>query len=183
MSMAIICPACHYENPSDAEFCDACGYELSTASGSPEPTAPTVVQPPEPIFTPPPPQPAPQPNYPAPTFPTSAPTAKLICKQAGAPTSEFPLDSNMLIGKFDPDSGPVDIDLEGFPDDEKISRQHGEIYLEGGVWKIKDIGSSNGIFIKRSGESRFGARITIPEILNGGDEIAIAHIKFLFQSP
>lgn len=182
--MTITCPACHYENPSDAEFCDACGYELST--GSPEPTAPTVVQSPEPTFTPPPPQPVPQPapqNYPAPTFPTSAGTAKLICKQASAPTSEFPLDSNMLIGKFDPDSGPVDIDLEGFPDDEKISRQHGEIYLEGGVWKIKDIGSSNGIFIKRSGESRFGARITIPEVLNGGDEVAIAHIKFLFQSP
>ena len=100
------------------------------------------------------------------------------------PTSEFLLDgSNAVIGKFDPDMGPVDIDLDGFPGDETISRNHAEIYQEGGAWKIKDLGSTNSVFIKRAGQSKFGARITMPEILNSGDEIAIAKIRFLFQSP
>ncbi|WRH67818.1 MAG: FHA domain-containing protein [Planktothrix sp. GU0601_MAG3] len=188
--MTINCPACSYENPSDAEFCDACGYELGGASVS---VAPTIVQSPEPIlpapaptngtFTPPAP-----PTFPSfPTAPTSIPsaaTARLISKQPSSPTSEFPLDgSNAIIGKFDPDMGPVDIDLEGFSGDETISRNHAEIYQEGGAWKIKDLGSTNGVFIKQVGQSKFAARITMPEILNNGDEIAIAKIRFLFQTP
>ena len=194
--MAIICPACDYENASDADFCEACGYELAGVSaGSPTPipappetvfTAPTppVDYSPAPVFTPPLPSPPVTPPIPTPPIPTTSTTARLICKQPGVSTPESYLDgSNVIIGKFDPDMGPVDIDLEGFPGDETISRNHGEIYLEGGVWKIKDLGSSNGIFLKRVGQSRYGARITTPEALNSGDEIAIAKIKFLFQSP
>ena len=48
------------------------------------------------------------------------------------------------------------IDLEGFPGDETISRHHAEIYQEGGMWKIKDLGSTNGLFIKQAGQSKFG---------------------------
>jgi pSer/pThr/pTyr-binding forkhead associated (FHA) protein len=188
--MTITCPACSYENQNDSEFCEACGYELGGASAS---VAPTIVQSPEPIlpapaptngtFTPPAP-----PTFPSfPTAPTSAPsaaTARLISKQPSSPTSEFLIDgSNAIIGKFDPDMGPVDVDLEGFSGDETISRNHAEIYQEGGAWKIKDLGSTNGVFIKRAGQSKFGARITVPEILNSGDEVAIAKIRFLFQSP
>lgn len=186
--MTIICPACNYDNASDAEFCDACGYELGSPSAPPvsapvnapftppvsSSSAPTVVLP-DPI-SPPPPIP--------PTFTPSTGTARLISKQSNVPTSEFLLDgSNAVIGKFDPDMGPVDVDLDGFPGDETISRNHAEIYQEGGMWKIKDLGSTNSVFIKRAGQSKFGARITMPEILNSGDEIAIAKIRFLFQSP
>jgi pSer/pThr/pTyr-binding forkhead associated (FHA) protein len=111
-------------------------------------------------------------------------TAKLVAKQPGCPISEFVLDgSNAIIGKFDPDTGPVDIDLEGFPHEETISRQHGAIYREGGQWKIQDLGSVNGIFIKRSSEIKFSARITSPTIINMEDEIAIAKIRFIFQIP
>ena len=37
-------------------------------------------------------------------------------------------------------------------------------------------------FIKPMGQTRFGARITTPESLNFGDEVAIAKIRFLFQN-
>jgi pSer/pThr/pTyr-binding forkhead associated (FHA) protein len=79
--------------------------------------------------------------------------------------------------------GPVDIDLEPFSGGDTVSRNHAEIYQEGGVWKIKDLGSTNGIFIKSAGQTRFAARITVPETLNSGDEIAFGKVRFLFQSP
>ncbi|UAJ72063.1 FHA domain-containing protein [Synechocystis sp. PCC 7339] len=108
--------------------------------------------------------------------------AKLIARLPNAPIAEFLLDStSCLIGRFDPDSGPVEVDLDGFPGDDTISRNHAEIYQESGSWKIKDLGSTNGVFIKRAGENRYGARITTPQPLWSGDEVAIAKIRFLFQ--
>ena len=105
--------------------------------------------------------PTPPPTFPPvptpPTFTPSTGTARLISKQSNVPTSEFLLDgSNAVIGKFDPDMGPVDIDLDGFPGDETISRNHAEIYQEGGAWKIKDLAqlivfSLNGLVILNSG--------------------------------
>ncbi|MFM6620199.1 MAG: FHA domain-containing protein [Dolichospermum sp.] len=193
----ITCSACGYENPDGTEFCDACGSELQgvapTVLSSPQ--APTVIQPqtpaPQPI-----PQPIPDPIYPTPTptttptptpttpiFPTTATTARLIAKQPSPPISEFPLDSNAVVGIFDPDIGPVDIDLEAFSGGETVSRGHAEIYPEGGVWKVKELGSTNGIFIKPVGQTRFGARINAPQTLNSGDEIAFGKVRFLFQSP
>lgn len=119
---------------------------------------------------------------PIPNF--SVNTGRLIAKQANAPISEFPLDGNhAIIGRFDSDTGPVDIDLEGFPGEDTISRNHAEIYYEGNQWKIKDLGSTNGVFIRRANQSRFEARILRPEVIYPGDEIAIAKIRFLFQSP
>ncbi|WP_204103110.1 MULTISPECIES: FHA domain-containing protein [Spirulina sp. CCY15215] len=231
--MAIICDACGYENIDGAEFCEACGNELTATVAptpapsppvsfpdpTPQPTqisypdpipqpSPTAYPDPQPVPQPiypdpipqptayPDPQPVPQPMYPDPV-PTPQPTlgdlpspqtftgdtARLVAKQAGCPYPEFVLDgSNLIVGRFDPDTGPVDIDLEGFPGEDTISRNHGEIYQEGGQWKIKDLGSTNGIFIKRVGQPRFSARIMMPEPLYSGDEVAIAKIRFLFQS-
>ncbi|MBP0020064.1 MAG: FHA domain-containing protein [Cyanobacteria bacterium SBLK] len=215
--MTLICDACGYENIDGAEFCEACGNELTATvapapapSPTPQPTPtnfPDPVPAPQPVPTAyPDPQPVPQPIYPDPVpapqpvptvypdpqpvpQPTPSPptfsgdTARLIAKQAGCPYPEFVLDGgNLVVGRFDPDTGPVDIDLEGFPGEDTISRNHGEIFQEGGQWKIKDLGSTNGIFIKRAGQPRFGARIMTPEPLYSGDEIAIAKIRFLFQS-
>ena len=208
--MAITCPTCGFdENPNNSEFCEACGSELGTvvsknptnAPDSPgfssepddftsEPIIPiindrlepetafrsTATAEPEPI-SPPISQTPPVANF-------SVNTGKLIAKQANTPISEFPLDgSNAIIGRFDSDTGPVDIDLEGFPGEDTISRNHAEIYYEGNQWKIKDLGSTNGVFIKRAHQNRFEARIMRPEVINSGDEIAIAKIRFLFQTP
>ncbi len=107
--------------------------------------------------------------------------AKLISKQVGAPITEFIIDSkNAIIGKFDPDIGPVEIDLDGFYGDETVSSTHAEIYFENNQWQIKDMGSTNGIYIKPRGKTRFGYRMNKPEILNSGDEIAIGKIRLLF---
>ncbi|MDJ0519985.1 MAG: FHA domain-containing protein [Trichodesmium sp. MO_231.B1] len=107
--------------------------------------------------------------------------AKLISKQVGAPITEFIIDSNnAIIGKFDQNIGPVEIDLDGFYGDETVSSTHAEIYFENNQWQIKDMGSTNGIYIKPTGQTRFGYRINKPEILNSGDEVAIGKIRLLF---
>jgi len=223
--MAITCKVCGYEtNPIGAEFCDACGAELTTAPATistppsvppipepivniPPPSNPTVIQ--APFVSTPPPQvpsfssslpdtilsvPAPQPiPIPAPpttpvaiphvTFNVNSIAARLVATQSNAPVPEFWITSSALVGIFDPDRGPVDIDLENFSGGETISRQHAEIYTEGEAWKIKDLGSTNGVFIKPAGQNRFNARITAPTALNPGDEVAIAKVCFTFQSP
>lgn len=201
------------QNPPGSEFCEACGSELGTVeSNLPESNSqetiksdideiPTIVLPPEdstvvlppeePTVVLPPEVPTivPLPEDTEISPPTANPsispsTARLISKLPNVPTPEFNLDgSNAIVGRFDTDSGPVDIDLEGFPGEDTVSRAHAEIYYETGEWKTKDIGSTNGVFIKPVGESRFGARITIPETLNSGDEIAFGKIRFLFQCP
>ncbi|QUS60496.1 FHA domain-containing protein [Synechocystis sp. PCC 7338] len=209
--MSITCEACGYTNPADVEFCAACGSELSQVMATPPPPVlePEIVVPETPssssdlmdlnfeqplVPTPPPPSTAesetvfvsPESSFPPKSVEspsTNAPSlAKLISRLPNAPVAEFLLDSpSCLIGRFDPDSGPVEVDLDGFPGDDTISRNHAEIYQESGSWKIKDLGSTNGVFIKRAGENRYGARITTPQPLWSGDEVAIAKIRFLFQ--
>ena len=182
----ITCTVCGYDkNPDGLEFCDACGAELPSTAPIVEPELPVDLEPP--ISTTLQPEEPSVPSTPItqPTTPinqTTPSTAKLVAKQPNAPIPEFPIEGNAVIGIFDPDMGPVDIDLEDFLGNETVSRNHAEIYQEAGVWKIKDLGSTNGVFIKPMGQTRFGARITTPESLNSGDEIAIAKIRFLFQN-
>jgi hypothetical protein len=200
--MAITCPACGADNPADVEFCETCGYELGTFTESTaqiptdatpqpisitEPSAPPIVIDPIPaaettvISTPNPSYAAPQPN---PPLSSGVTTARLVAKHPGAPIPEFMLDGNpAIIGRFDPESGPVDVDLDGFPGDDTISRNHAEIYYQSGQWRVQDLGSTNGVFIKQAGQTRFSARITYPENLNPNDEVALGKIRFIFQSP
>jgi pSer/pThr/pTyr-binding forkhead associated (FHA) protein len=196
--MSITCNVCGYDqNPQGLEFCDACGAELiinttredNSSLDNSQPTSvlePTII--PDP-FVPTTPvnnkPPIPEPitsSTSAPTIKTEQGIAKLNSKLPNAPIPEFIVENYGLIGIFDPDTGPVDIDLENFLGSETVSRQHGEIYLENGQWKIKDLGSTNGIFIKKAGQNRFNARIISPEIINDGDEIAIAKIRFGFKT-
>jgi hypothetical protein len=173
--MIIKCPVCDHENPDNSEFCDRCGSEL------PEKLPPVATSTPEPITIP---------NIPIPTIEpdtavlvVSAATARLIPKRQTSSQSDFILESSNIVGKFDPDMGPVEIDLEEFTGADTISRQHAEIYLESDQWKIKDLGSTNGVFIKRLGQARYSARITTPETLYAGDEISFGKVNFIFQTP
>jgi len=170
--MTIKCPSCAHENPDNSEFCDICGTEL-----------PVKVQVESPIL-----EVSPKPTIPIPTIESKSSvlitsTARLIAKRQNPPQPDFILESSNIIGKFDQDMGPVEIDLEEFSGADTISRQHAEIYFEDEQWKIKDIGSTNGVFIKRIGQSRYSARITIPETLNSGDEISFGKVNFIFQTP
>jgi hypothetical protein len=191
--MSVTCTSCHYDNnPIGTEFCEACGVELTpppliekaiTSNSSLIPVTPTSETLPEvtPIvpFTPITPL---APTFaPEPAKLESAPPARLVAKQVNAPQLEFPLTQIALVGIFDVESGPVDIDLEAFLGGETVSRHHAEVYPEAGNWLIKDLGSTNGVFIKPNGQARFAARITTPTVLHSGDELAFGKVQFIFQ--
>ena len=103
----------------------------------------------------------------------------------GAPTGEeFPLAAQRLaVGRFDPETGPVDIDLSAAVENAHISRQHGELYREAdGRWFVRDLGSTNGVFVKAASDAAFGPRITAPRQLSDGDELAFGNARFVFRT-
>jgi FHA domain len=200
------CTICGKENPAGADYCEDCGAALTTTTGAPataesapgeaQGSAPTPAG--SPPFTPEeaaPPAPAelsmPVPagaTDPAPAeAPAPAPLAnpRLVAKRYGAVTTEeIPLQAERLVvGRFDPESGPVDIDLSNSPESGQLSRHHAEIYREAdGQWHVKDLGSTNGVFVKRPDSSIFGPRITTPAALNPGDEVAFGNARFVFRA-
>jgi eukaryotic-like serine/threonine-protein kinase len=107
--------------------------------------------------------------------------AKLIVKQSNAPATAFSFGSQIVIGINSPNSEPVDIDLSDFLGHETVSSYHATIYIENGVWKILDLGSKNGTFIKISEKNKFKQIVSTPVVLNSGNEIAIAKVCFLFE--
>ena len=120
---------------------------------------------------------------PASAGPAATGEASLGIKKFGAPTGEsIPLQGERLVvGRFDASSGPVDIDLSGLGGQEHVSRRHAELYREGGVWHVRDLGSTNGVYLKRRGESAFSPRLQEPATLSDGDEVAFGNLMFTFQ--
>lgn len=103
--------------------------------------------------------------------------AKLVVKRSGVETTdEFPVNPPAIVGRFDPAVGPVDVDLGSIPEAVYVSRKHAKISNEDGVWKIQDLGSSNGTFILRSDFER------VEEAeLSDGSEIAFGNARFIFR--
>lgn len=155
-----------------------------TASGpvTPDSTEQTLPEPEAtPESTPEVPVPAPV-ETPAPT-PSAPKTAKLAIKKYGVLSGDsIPLMGGALVlGRFDASTGPVDIDVTGLPGSEHVSRRHAQVFSEGGEWKVKDLGSTNGVFIRKSGDVNFGPRIAEPTVLHNGDEIAFGNLLMIFQ--
>jgi hypothetical protein len=74
----------------------------------------------------------------------------------------------------------AEVDLENFPNADYISRNHARVFWDRGQWKVEDNDSANGVFLKKSHESRF-TKITTAEVLEAGDEVSFAKIRFTFQ--
>lgn len=109
---------------------------------------------------------------------------RLVVKRFGTVTDEeIPLQGERLVvGRFDPETGPVDVDLSGTLEAEHISRHHGELFRgQDGQWQVQDLGSTNGVFVK-SGAAVFGPRITAPRGLANGDEVAFGNARFIFRT-
>jgi FHA domain/zinc-ribbon domain len=105
--------------------------------------------------------------------------AKLIPRGSGG-EGHLLHSERMVVGRFDPSAGPVDIDLSGGQGENYISRRHAEVYLEGDAWMVRDLGSTNGVYVKRAGQAQYSPRIIEPQVLFDGDEVAFGNMKFLF---
>ncbi len=53
--------------------------------------------------------------------------------------------------------------------DDTVSRRHAELHIDGGVWMLRDLGSSNGTWVN-------GRRIVEAEVAPG-DDIALGHCR------
>lgn len=103
--------------------------------------------------------------------------AKLVLKRNGAPTDiEFPLNPPSIAGRFDPAVGPIDIDLGNLPEGAYVSRKHACFFYEDGVWKVQDLGSSNGTFVLNNDFER----VETAE-LHDGQEVALGNARFVFH--
>jgi hypothetical protein len=105
--------------------------------------------------------------------------AKLLARGSGG-EGHVLHSERMVVGRFDPSAGPVDIDLSGGQGENYISRRHAEVFLENGVWMVRDLGSTNGVYVKRAGQAQYSPRIIEPQALSDGDEVAFGNMKFLF---
>jgi len=105
---------------------------------------------------------------------------------SGAKETTFPFeyqDKPLIIGRFDPDSGPVDVDLNSLPsaEAEYISRHHCQIWRDAlDNWLIKDLGAKNGVFFRAIGQDKW-ERIKCEQIINDHDQIALGNVKFEFH--
>lgn len=106
-----------------------------------------------------------------------AATATLVLKRGGVETDNvFEVHPPAMVGRFDPAVGPIDVDLGGLQEAVYISRKHAKITNEDGVWKIEDLGSSNGTFILINDFER----VETAEI-GDGTEIAFGNARFVFH--
>ncbi|MCU0316148.1 MAG: FHA domain-containing protein [Fimbriimonadaceae bacterium] len=106
------------------------------------------------------------------------PNPRLIVKRAGVETEEvFPFVAPALIGRFDPEVGPIDIDLGNISEGGYVSRKHAKIVLEDGIYRIQDLGSSNGTYLLWEGDFK---KVDDAE-LQDGDEIALGNARFIFR--
>lgn len=109
---------------------------------------------------------------------TSSIGPRLVLKQNGAETETvFPIHPPASIGRFDSAVGPIDVDLGPLAEGVYVSRKHATITCEDGVWRVRDLGSSNGTFVLR--ESDF-ERVEEAE-LSDGTEIAFGNARFVFR--
>jgi len=150
-AMTSTCETCQTVNAQDVEFCEGCGTRLRAVIPSILPTAPVLNR------------------------------AQLRVKSQGQLTNTvFTLGAAQLtLGRFDPVSGPVDLDLTGLPGSETVSRLHAEIYYSDGAWHVKDLGSTNGVFIKAKSTPSFGPRLLAPARLVDGDEVALGNARLV----
>lgn len=103
---------------------------------------------------------------------------RLVIKRAGVETDEsFAFSTPATIGRFDASVGPIDIDLGGIPEGQYVSRKHAKIVEEDGVYKLIDLGSSNGTYVLRDDFER----IDEAEITDGA-EIALGNARFVFHT-
>lgn len=106
----------------------------------------------------------------------------------GSPHSFHIKDGRAIIGRFDSDTGPVDIDLTCLPEEksEHISRHHAEIWCdEKNQWFIKDLGSVNGTFYRiksnKEGAHKQWIRVSEKQLLHDGYSIALGNVPFEFH--
>lgn len=179
------CPSCGKMASDTDQFCPECGYDFSMPRPPPTPSVEPsgAAQEAEVQEAAAPAGPAEAVVPPSPAAPPAA-AAHVALKRGGALTGDlFAIGPRAVLGRFDPETGPVDVDLGPLPESAYVSRRHAEMWQNAdGQWFIKDLGSMNGTFVCPSGQGQF-RRITTDEPISDGDELALGNARFEFHAP
>lgn len=181
------CNVCQKDNPVGVEYCEDCGAALATTATpipapppQPGPDSGSAVAPSPAVDL------APMAPLPPPVVLGATVRYRLQAKRYGvvSTTEEVPLaGERLIVGRFDSETGPVDVDLGASPDAATISRHHAELSRNGeGKWTVRDLGSTNGVFVKAATDSGFGPRLGEPRTLSDGDELAFGNARFIFRA-
>jgi hypothetical protein len=175
------CSTCGSTVSASAAVCPDCGMEFR-ATNAPVHTA--SVRESQPATMPSPAAVPPSAQLPlGPPTGTSTAGARLTLRRGGALSQEgFSLGRGpSVIGRFDPETGPVDVDLGPLPEAVYISRHHAEIWCDQtGQWFIKDLDSGNATFVCAAGERQF-KKTAGEQAIKDGDEIALRNARFEFR--
>jgi hypothetical protein len=136
---ALVCPSCSTDNPPDALFCEACGYDFTTGQ---VPVAP------------PPASEATGPEWIAELW-IDADWFAHQEAPGGPPTSGAPATvplraTTIAVGRRSASRKLYpDIDCSG---DGAVSHRHAQLILDRDRWYVEDLGSTNGTFVGSPGE-------------------------------
>lgn len=193
--MKVTCGVCGTENDKGVDFCRTCGVELAPRQasdsvdvrdegvvaedpgGSPQADvegAIGVVQESGDVA-----RSAPVSPIAAGRSAPSASVATLTPIRQGGDTKplSFPA-GRFVVGRFDPSTGPVEVDLTRYAAADTISRRHAVVRFEDGQLYVEDQGSLNGVFLRRAGEEEFAPRIDGEQVVRDGDEVAFGNVIF-----
>ena len=161
------CPVCGDPVSATSTICPGCGTALGSQVVQAKPDAsiqakPASVPPMNPL-------------------PLNA-GARLVLLRAGVAASNvYPVGTTTVVGRFEPDTGPVDVDLAGLPEADYVSRHHAEINKDAdGSWNVKDLGSTNGTFVSALGNGST-ERVKDRRQLMSGDHVFFGNARFRFE--
>lgn len=111
---------------------------------------------------------------------------KLTLIRSGVPDNAVvfvvsPKAGGCIIGRFDADTGPADIDLSQVPGGVYVSRKHARIFYKDGAWHIEDLGSTNGTFIKTGDSGYVKLDVKKPVQISTGTTISFGNVQFIVE--
>lgn len=186
-----VCGVCGQTSELGDAFCINCGTPLA----SPYPSQPATPIPPISLIPPtpsaPPIAPTPQPpnetflvnNIPPPLSPGVGAATRMLSSGRlviGDAEIQLPPLARVSLGRQDPYSKPPwhpDVDLTPYGAGDPsygVSRHHAKLVWTG-EWRIEDLASVNGTFVK-------GQRITQQTLLRDGDQIALGRLVMTFRA-
>jgi len=154
------CPVCGTEVEPGDTFCSNCGASLKAAPvPAPVPVAAPAAEA-------------------APQVPSPAAVGPRLVIVASGAEIPLPAKADILIGREDPVSGIFpDVDMTPHGGDEGgISRRHARMIVDGGLYFIEDLDSTNYTYVNKQ-----KLVPKTPQVVSDGDEIRLGRVSVIFK--
>lgn len=149
----IVCTRCRGKNEPGMTYCQYCGARLDTAEAAERPyREPQETRPESPVAR----MPSAPPPRPEPPPPAASHARFIVIAQDGSPGRQYPLSDDQT------DVGREEGDIQ-LPGDPYVSPRHARVTRRNGQYFVRDLGSTNGVFVRLRGS----------ETLHDGDLVLV----------